>query len=41
MKIPELEEVPYGSRGTIGLIVVSNNPTPLPDFYRKWYQQEF
>ncbi|MCS7125028.1 MAG: hypothetical protein NZ932_06435 [Candidatus Bathyarchaeota archaeon] len=34
MKIPELEEVPYGSRGTIGLIVVANNPTPLPDFYR-------
>lgn len=34
MRIPELEEVPYGSRGTIGLIVVSNNPTPLPDFYR-------
>lgn len=34
MKIPELDEVPYGSRGTIGLIVVANNPTPLPDFYR-------
>lgn len=34
MKIAGLEEVPYGSRGTIGLIVVANNPTPLPDFYR-------